>query len=222
MPIAWAPTAGRVRSKVAIDGVAAAGAARPRGPGPAGRRASPCRRAGSGRAPARWSSTTSAVCEARMPCLWNFWPWLSPLVPGGTTKLAWPRVRSSGSTTAVTTWTSAMPPLVAQVLVPLRTHSSLASSYVARVRIAPTSEPASGSEEQNAAELEVARACRTSAAPTRRPARRCRWRARPAAASAVPTIERPMPASPQNSSSIVIGMPSPVSSKAWVAKKSRE
>ena len=105
-----------------------------------------------------WSRTTSAVCEARMPCLRNFCPWLSPLVPGGTTKLACPRVRSSGSTTAVTTCTSAIPPLVAQVLVPLRTHSSLASSYVARVRIAPTSEPASGSEEQNAAELEVTRA----------------------------------------------------------------
>ena len=64
-----------------------------------------------------------------MPCLWNFWPWLSPLLPGGTTKLACPRLRSSGSTTAVTTaWTSAMPPLVAQVLVPFSTHSSLASS----------------------------------------------------------------------------------------------
>ena len=88
-----------------------------------------------------------------MPCLWNFWPWLSPLVPGGTTKLAWPRVRRSGSTTAVTTWMSARPPLVAQVLVPLRTHSSVASSYVARVRIAPTSLPASGSEEQNAPSL---------------------------------------------------------------------
>ena len=44
------------------------------------------------------SSTTSAVWEARMPCLANFWPWLKPLVPGGITKLAWPRVRSSGST----------------------------------------------------------------------------------------------------------------------------
>ena len=153
MPIACAPTAGRVRSKVAIDGWLRAGPRRPRGPWPAARRASPCRRAGSGRGPGTWSSTTSAVCEARMPCLGNFWPWLSPLVPGGTTKLACPRVRRSGSTTAVTTWTSAMPPLVAQVLVPLRTHSSVASSYVARVRIAPTSLPASGSEEQNAPSL---------------------------------------------------------------------
>ena len=97
----------------------AAARRRPRGRGPAGRRASPCRRAGSGPGTRTSSSTTSAVWEARMPCLWNFWPWLSPFVPGGTTKLAWPRVRRSGSTTAVTTWTSAMPPLVAQVLVPL-------------------------------------------------------------------------------------------------------
>ena len=43
-------------------------------------------------------------------------------------KLAWPRAPSVGSTVATTTWTSAMPPLVIQVLVPLMTHSSLASS----------------------------------------------------------------------------------------------
>ena len=156
-----------------------------------------------------------------MPCLANFWPWLSPAVPGGTTKLAWPRARSSGSTTAVITWTSASPPLVAQVLVPLSTHSSVASSYVARVRMAPTSEPASGSEEQNAAILRSpglpnicgAHSPTCSSVPFARS---------PAAARAVPTIESPIPASPQNSSSIVIGMPSPVSSKLWVAKKSSE
>ncbi len=156
-----------------------------------------------------------------MPCLANFWPWLSPLVPGGTTKLAWPRARSSGSTTAVTTWMSAMPPLVAQVLVPLMTHSSLASSYVARVRIAPTSLPASGSEEQNDAVLRSpgepnicgAHSPICSGVPLPATA---------AAASVVPTMARPMPASPQNSSSIVTGSPSPVSSKLCVAKKSRE
>ena len=43
-------------------------------------------------------------------------------------KLACPRDPSSGSTEATTTWMSAMPPLVIQVFVPLRTHSSLASS----------------------------------------------------------------------------------------------
>ena len=63
-----------------------------------------------------------------MPCLLNFWPWQRPGVPGGMTKLAWPRVPSSGSTEATTTWTLAMPPLVTQVLVPLSTHSSVASS----------------------------------------------------------------------------------------------
>ena len=156
-----------------------------------------------------------------MPCLWNFWPWLSPRVPGGTTKLAWPRVRSSGSTTAVMTWMSASPPLVAQVLVPLRTHSSVAPSYVARVRIAPTSEPASGSEEQNAASLRSpgvpniwgAHSPTCSSVPLARS---------PAAASADPTMDSPMPASPQKSSSMVTGMPRPVSSKLWVAKKSIE
>ncbi len=75
-----------------------------------------------------WSRMTSAVCEARMPCFLNFWPWDRPGVPGGMMKEACPLEPSSGSTTATTTWTLAMPPLVAQVFVPLITHSSLASS----------------------------------------------------------------------------------------------
>ena len=74
------------------------------------------------------SSTTSAVWLARMPIFWNFWPMLRPGVFGPITKLAWPRALSSGSTDATTTCTSAMPPLVIHVLVPLSTHSSLASS----------------------------------------------------------------------------------------------
>ena len=52
------------------------------------------------------------------------------------------------------------------------------------------------------------------------------WRAgvgyTPAAASEVPTMDSPMPASPQKSSSMVIGNPRPVGSKAWVAMKSKE
>ena len=63
-----------------------------------------------------------------MPCFLYFWPCERPGVPGGTTKLAWPRPLSSGSTAATTTWTSAMPPLVIHAFVPLSTHSSLASS----------------------------------------------------------------------------------------------
>ncbi len=43
-------------------------------------------------------------------------------------KLAWPFEPSSGSTTATTTWMSAIPPLVIHALVPFSTHSSLASS----------------------------------------------------------------------------------------------
>ena len=71
---------------------------------------------------------TSAVWLARMPSFLNFWPWRSPGVPGGTTKLACPRDFSSGATDATITCTSAMPPLVIHVLVPLSTHSSFASS----------------------------------------------------------------------------------------------
>jgi hypothetical protein len=87
--------------------------------------------------------------------------------------------------------------------------------------MAPTSLPASGSEEQNAASLRSPgepNICGAHSAT-------CSWvplATTPAAASAVPTMQRPMPASPQNSSSIATGMPSPVSSKLWVAKKSRE
>ena len=66
-------------------------------------------------------------------------------------KPAWPREPSAASTTAVTTCTFAMPPLVAQAFWPLSTHSSVASSYRARVRYPATSEPAWGSEAQNAA-----------------------------------------------------------------------
>ena len=44
----------------------------------------------------------------------------------------------------------------------------------------------------------------------------------PAAASEVPTMDRPIPASPQNSSSMLIGKPSPVSSSAWATMKSTE
>ncbi len=85
-----------------------------------------------------------------MPCFLYFWPWLSPGVSGGTMKLAWPRLRNSGSTVATTTWMAAMPPLVIQALVPLSTHSSVASSYLALVRSDETSEPASGSDTQKA------------------------------------------------------------------------
>ncbi len=41
-----------------------------------------------------------------------------------------------------------MPPLVIHALVPFSTHSSLASSYTARVRSELTSDPASGSDTQ--------------------------------------------------------------------------
>lgn len=133
-------------------------------------------------------------------------------VAGGTMKEAWPLEPRSASTTATTTWTLAMPPLVAQVLVPLRIHSSLAASYTARVRIEATSDPASGSEEQKAATFTSFASpyicgiqvpiC--SSVPLART---------PTAARPVPTMERAIPASPQNSSSMAMGMPSPVGSK---------
>ena len=134
-------------------------------------------------------------------------------------KAAWPREPSSRSTVAMTTCTSAIPPLVAHAFWPLITHSSLASSYLAEVRIAETSEPASGSEEQKAATFG------SSAAP-----KHCGihspicsgvpWPKIAATASEVPKIDIPIPASPQNSSSLTIGSESPDSSAQNCARPS--
>ena len=127
-------------------------------------------------------------------------------------KLACPRVPSDGSTAATTTCTFAIPPLVAQVLTPLMTHSSDFSSYAARVRIAPTSLPASGSEEQNAPSFTspgFPNICGShspicSGVPLE---------TTDTAASELPTMDRPIPASPQNSSSNATGTPRPEPSK---------
>jgi hypothetical protein len=97
-----------------------------------------------------------------------------------------------------------MPPLVAHAFWPLRTHSSFASSYLAVVRIAETSDPASGSDEQNdptAGSSSVPKHCGIHSAicsgvPCPKIA---------ATASEVPMIDIPIPASPQKSSSFAIG-----------------
>ena len=151
MPSAWAPTVGRLASKVCI---AACDfdflPSRTRARRSSSFSLPPSRQEPGTRQSSRW---TSAVCEARRPCFLTLAPCSQPLVPGGMTKAAWPREPSSRSTEAITTWTLAMPPLVAQAFWPLITHSSLASSYLAVVRIAETSEPASGSEAQKAPSL---------------------------------------------------------------------
>ena len=85
-----------------------------------------------------------------MPCFFTLVPISRPLRAGRITNAAWPRAPSSGSTDATTTCTAAMPPLVAQAFWPFSTHSSLASSYAPACAARTTSEPASGSETQNA------------------------------------------------------------------------
>ena len=112
-----------------------------------------------------------------------------------------------------------MPPLVAQAFWPLSTHSSEASSYLALVRIAETSEPASGSEEQKAATFgssALPKHCGIhspicSPVPCPKIA---------ATASEVPMIDIPIPASPQNSSSLAIGRVRPLSSAQNCARAS--
>ena len=132
-------------------------------------------------------------------------------MPGGITNAACPREPSSRSTDATITCTPAMPPLVAHAFWPLRTHSSLASSYTARVRSEDTSEPASGSDTQKAAtagSASVPKHCGIHS-PICSPVP---WPKIAATASDVPMIAMPIPASPQNSSSLTIGSVRPVSS----------
>ena len=81
MPMAWAPTVGRVASNVAIAGCLA--------PERPFSRARASFSSSLSLPPSSWrpgmrtsSSTTSAVCEARMPCFLYFWPWLRPGVSG--------------------------------------------------------------------------------------------------------------------------------------------
>ena len=85
------------------------------------------------------SKESSDVTDARRDSL----RWMScvvkPLAPAGTTN---PRTPSS-SVCAHTTATSAMPPLVIHIFVPLRIQSS--PSRLARVRMFTGSEPKSGS-----------------------------------------------------------------------------
>ncbi len=104
-----------------------------------------------------------------------------------------------------------MPPFVAHAFWPLMIHSFVASSNFARVRTPETSEPAFGSDAQNAATF------RSSCVPKQRGIHSpiCSpepWPKIAATASAVPMIDMPMPASPQNSSSLTIGSVRPVGS----------
>ena len=75
-----------------------------------------------------------------MPSFFSFLPWRRPGVPGGITKLAWPRWPRVGSTVATTTWTLAIPPLVMNTFTAVCTQSS--PSRTARVRRLETSDPA--------------------------------------------------------------------------------
>ena len=121
---------------------------------------------------------------------------------------ACPRAPRSRSTEAITTWTSAIPPLVAHAFWPLITHSSAASSYLAVVRIADTSEPASGFRRAEGRHLGVVGG--PEALPD--PFGHLLGRALAedgATASDVPMIDIPIPASPQKSSSLTIGSINP-------------
>src|ERR1035437_10405285 len=113
-----------------------------------------------------------------------------------------------------------MPPFVTHDLVPLSIHSSVAGLYSARVRIDPMSLPASGSEAQNAPSFTspgVPNIC-GSHSPT------CSGvplLATATVARVVPTNDSAIPASPQNSSSKAIGIPSPLGSSPFLAARTQ-
>ena len=149
------------------------------------------------------------MCDARQPSLSSLRTSFSPGASFGTTNSAWPLWPSSGSTVALTTCTSAMPPLPIQILCPSMTHSSPSRSAV--VRRLRTSEPPSGSEIASAASF------RSPGAPKHSGAQRSSWSGVAAcaialSASAGITMLRPIPAQPQNSSSMNSGSESPVGS----------
>ena len=138
MPIAHAPTIGRVTSNVASA---------PEAPDRSPDRARSRRRSSRSGPPSRFSigtrtpsSTSSAVCDARIPSLSSFLPIAKPGVPFSTTNDAWPRWPSVGSTVATTTLTSAMPPFEMKTFAPSRIQS--APSRFAVVRSELTSDPA--------------------------------------------------------------------------------
>ena len=155
------------------------------------------------------SKTISPVCEARQPSLSSLRNIVSPGVPLGTMNTPCPRWPASGSTVATTTWTSAIPPLPMNTFWPSITQSS--PSLRARVWIDRTSLPPLGSVTARAASL------MSSAVPKHSGAQRiscssvAAWRMA-ASDSAGMTIERPIPAQPQNSSSMRIGSDRPVGS----------
>ncbi len=113
-----------------------------------------------------------------------------------------------------------MPPFVAQAFWPLRTHSFVASSNFAVVRMFETSEPAFGSDAQNAATFT------SSAVPKQRGIHSPTCSPVPcpkidATARLVPMSAMPMPASPQKSSSLTIGIERPVGSAKNCARPSK-
>ena len=138
--------------------------------------------------------------EARTPIFFSLRPWLIPGLPFSTTKpaiAAGPRERS---VVAKTTCRSAMPPLVQNCLVPLRTQPP--STLLAVVSRARASDPELGSVRPIAPSLRVSGSASM-------PMYLFFWASVPMATMAaphspVPWMETAIPASPQDSSSVRI------------------
>src|SRR3954465_9119602 len=95
MPRAWAPTVGRLASKVCIAACDLAFLpSRTRARRSSSFSLPPSRQEPGTRQSSRW---TSAVWEPRRPCFFTFAPCSQPGVPGGMTKAAWPREPGGGA-----------------------------------------------------------------------------------------------------------------------------
>ncbi len=103
----------------------------------------------------QFSNFSSAVCDARQPSFSSLRTMCRPGVPPGTMNSAWPRWPSSGSTVALTTCTSAMPPLPIQILWPSM-HPVVAVAAGAGAQVAHVA-AALGLGDAERGQLEVAR-----------------------------------------------------------------
>ncbi|MNR82347.1 hypothetical protein D3C72_131050 [compost metagenome] len=95
---------------------------------------------------------SSRVSEPLMPILGSLGPCSTPKSRSTRNAVTPPLAPSAGSVTAKTVKRSAVPPLVIQILLPLRIQSPLASRS-ARVLMAAASEPAPGSVRAKAASI---------------------------------------------------------------------
>ena len=175
MPIAWAPTVGRLASNVAIAAWLRALAC-PRGRGRGARRASPCRRAGSRRDAAVVEEDVGGVRGAQAVLLDLRAHRRGPACRAARRTRPGRASRARGRPTRRSTWTlgdaAVRRPRLLAVEDPLAGRPRRSARGCAATR-RPSRRSARTT--QNAATAGLVGACRSTAGPTRRSARRVPW-----------------------------------------------